>query len=279
MPAAGQSETEGFTVLRDATPPEFSQRRTRRSGGAAGRGCFAGLCKCLGPTEEEYGANKTRPHVIAQVGVNTSAPSSPKLVHGAANGGYAGAANSPAANAVERQSLQGPVPPTPIAANVQNQQMPPLPPLRAGLPKMHAGSQGEEVENSARSGETGVKVATEPPIQAPVSAPVATGRQLPQLPPRPDSRQESDQQSLHSAAASALLFGAQGTATPRVTHLQSASAGAAAPGPEGLAHSDQAYVEKDEMPSAALSIRRFCSQTQTPFFLFLFSRHAGRPHS
>jgi len=268
MPAAEQSEAEGFTVLRDATPPEFAQRRARRSSGA-GRGCFAGLCKCLGPTEEEYGVNKARPHVIAQVGVNTSAPSSPKLVHGAANGASGGgAANGSAASAVEPQSLQGPVPGAQIAANVQAQQMP-LPPLQTGLPKMHTGSPGEGAEHSARNGETGVQGASAPPIQAPAEA---AGRRLPQLPPRPDSRRESDQQPLHSDAHLALAFGTQGTATPRVTHLQSApSAAAAAPGAEGLALSDDAYVEKDERPSkdarpsAVLSIRRWFSTTLVGF--------------
>lgn len=77
MPTSGK----GFTVLRDATPPAPESRQWEDESAKSG-GCLGGLCKCLSQPkkpsiQKQSEAVKTRPHLIAEVGLNASQPSSP----------------------------------------------------------------------------------------------------------------------------------------------------------------------------------------------------------
>ena len=233
---------QSFTVLRDATPPEPPQRRQSRGG--TGRGCFAGFCKCLGRPQEDYGVNKARPHVIAQVGVNASALSSPKSVHGA-NGGTNGSAFTEA-------GMQGP---QEVVPAMPRRQATPLPPQREGMSSQQLEGSGIRTAGVAINGKA--VVLKESRLMQPSADPAI--KPLPQLPPKPAEAPPPNRES-DVRTDGALILGSPGTATPRVTHLQSAPATAAAS--MGPPQNEEEYVEKDEVPLAPArnSIRRVLDQ-------------------
>lgn len=239
---------ESFTVLRDATPPELSQRRQGRVG--AGKGCFAGLCKCLSQQEEDYGSNKAQPHVIAQVGVNAIALSSPKPAHGV-NGGT----NGSGLGDTKTQDSQGLSSARPLASEAR--QAPPSLHEETGLA---SSSQGIRTDNSVLMGESNLLEGSRSSV-----ANGATVKALPQVPDSPQKPREPPPQNLIASdsdtrTTGAHLFGTSGAATPRVTHLQSASA--AASGSTGPPRHEE-YVEQDEKPlSPARSIRNVLDQNR-----------------
>jgi len=72
---------DSFTVLRDSSPVRGDALGPKK------KGCFASLCSCLSKPDlakseenvtDDYGPNRARPHLIAEVGLNPSTPASRK---------------------------------------------------------------------------------------------------------------------------------------------------------------------------------------------------------
>jgi hypothetical protein len=214
---------EGFTVLRDATPPALD----RPGSESAKSGCLGGLCKCLSKPKKPTGGQqsetvKTRPHLIAEVGINASQPSSPgKQKSNSDNWNTNGAAHGAAADKQSSDSIEH------VSASAD-----PISPQTARPEMPH--SNGKHSETRAQNGggsQTGggaSLLSSEPLFPPPSSR--SEPRPLPEEPnwehradaatsgASPPTRPSRPDRSLHHEHHEAQ--GAHtGPYTPRVTHL------------------------------------------------------------